>query len=125
MPQLTNIERRVLAHLPVWHADEAWLVENEGGPDVSIRSYSLPDFTARLAQDASTKVQGRSLTEAECLQTLQVLASRGFAEERDGWRMTQAGFETLTGPSEAEDQVPGPVQVDLNPAVAESSMGAA
>jgi hypothetical protein len=131
---LTNIERRVLAHLPDWAADEAWHVENEGGPEVSVRSYSLPAFAVRLAQDVNTQVEGRPLTEGECLQTLQVLASRGFAESFDKalavgteiasveqhWRMTEAGFEALIGPAQEPDQVPGPVQVPVQPASVES-----
>jgi hypothetical protein len=120
---LSNIERRVLAHLPAWAADEAAHVAEEGGPEVSVRSYSLPAFTLRLAEDPGTKVDGRSLDEAECLRTLQVLASRGFAEDREGWRMTQAGFEALTGPSEESDQVPAPVDVALHPAQQDSSAG--
>jgi hypothetical protein len=123
---LTDIERRVLGHVPVWAEDEAWHVENEGGPDVSIRFYSLSDFTARLAEDASTQhpERGGPLTEDECLQVLAHLAQRGFvepvADAPHAFRMTQAGFEELTGPEKAPEQLPGPVQVDVNPAHVDS-----
>lgn len=123
---LTNIERRVLGHVPVWAEDEAWHVENEGGPDVSIRFYSLPDFTVRLAEDASTEhpERGGPLTEQECYQVLEHLASRGFLEPvvdcPGAYRMTQAGFEELTGPEKAPEQLPGPVEVPLNPAHVDS-----
>src|SRR5207248_7289900 len=82
--KLTNIERRVLGHLPAWAEDEAWHVENEGGPEVSIRFYTAPDFTARLAEDLATEhpQRGGPLTEAECVQVLNHLASRGLAEDR-------------------------------------------
>jgi hypothetical protein len=133
---LTDIERRVLGHVPVWAEDEAWHVENEGGPRRfdeetqrwvgSIRFYSLPDFTARLAEDRATQhpERGGPLTEAECLQVLEHLAGRGFvepvAELPGAFRMTQAGFDEITGPEKAPEQLPGPVQVEVHPAVAQS-----
>jgi hypothetical protein len=125
-PKLTLLGRRVLGHLPVWVENENAHVKAEGGPDVSVRSYSLADFTVRLAEDPNTFVKDddgltRPLAEAECGMSLQGLANSGLAEETDDqWRMTQLGFEAITAPDEPEDQVPGAVVVDLSPAVADS-----
>jgi hypothetical protein len=125
-PKLTMLGRRVLGHLPVWAKNERAHVKAEGGADVSIRSYSLADFTERLAEDPSTFLVDeaqvtRSLTEAECDVSLRGLADQGLAEETDGqWRMTQLGFEAITAPDEPEAVVPGEVVIPLNPAVADS-----
>src|SRR5438445_13082076 len=112
---LTHIEKRVLTHIPDWAADEAWHVENEGGPDVSVRFHTLEEMTRRLAADLGARIDNedgsvRPITEPEVLQTLQVLEAQGLAEERDGgWRMTEAGFNVLTGPAKEPNTVPGPV----------------
>jgi len=58
--KLSEFWRRVLGHLPVYAEDEAAHIEAEGGRDVSIRAYSLPDFTARLAEDVMRRIE-RSL----------------------------------------------------------------
>jgi hypothetical protein len=127
MPQrLTELSRRVLAHLPVWARDEKVHVEAEGGPDVSIRSYSRADFTVRLADDSSTRIldqagASRSLNEAECEVSLRGLADQGLAVEKGGqWRMTRAGFATLHAPIEPGALVPGEVVVEANPAHTDS-----
>jgi hypothetical protein len=125
-PKLTLLGRRVLGHLPVWAENEKAHIKAEGGPEVSIRSYSLADFTVRLAEDPSTFILDdhgvtRSLTEAECGVSLEALAHQGLAEEIDGqWRMTQLGFEALTAHEEPESNAPSEVVVPLNPAIAQS-----
>ena len=43
------------------------------------------------------------------------LAKQGLCEDRDGWRMTELGYETLVDPTEPKDQVPGPAFVELHP----------
>lgn len=111
MSDLSYVGRRVLAHLPVWHADEPWLIEQEGGPEVSIRSYSLPELTARLLEDESTP----DMDEGQVGLVLSELAKAGLCEDRDGWRMTEAGYEALVDPTPPQDQEPGPAFLHLNP----------
>jgi hypothetical protein len=88
MPQkLTELARRVLAHLPIWASDEKAHVESEGGPDVSIRSYSRADFTVRLADDPITRIvdqagASRSLAEAECEASPRGLADQAWPSRR-------------------------------------------
>lgn len=118
VPTLTDLGRRVLGHLPVWAANETAFVKAEGGPDASIRSYTLADFTARLAEDASV---APSLAEASVLESLQALEAVGVASaDGEQWRMTQLGYEALVAPVEDEAQVPGAVVIDLNVATAAS-----
>lgn len=127
---LTRLERCVLAHLPVWAADEATLIakeEAEGG--VSERRFDLPTFTARVAEDpsavakdpASGELRHPNLDEMGVLLEQQV--ERGFAARDDfedgkwGWRMTEAGLAELVAPVEhAEDLPSGPAMIDLHPA---------
>jgi hypothetical protein len=119
--KLTALGRRVLAHLPDWAEDEAAFVEMEGGPEVSIRSYDLPTFTARLAEDIHTRIDDppRPLTEDECKTMLDGLVTAKLASHRGGqWRMTKHGRESLIAPEGKEDQVLGPVVLDLAPAQA-------
>jgi hypothetical protein len=119
-PVLTDLGRRVLAHLPVWSANEKQLIKDEGGADVSVRSYTLPEFTERLAEDASLNPP---LTEAAVLESLAGLQAAGLASvDGEDWRMTQLGYEALVAPVEEEAQNPGAVVVDLNPAVQEGSL---
>jgi hypothetical protein len=125
-PKLTLLGRRVLGHLPVWVNNEKQHVEAEGGKDISVRSYTLSEFTLRLAEDPATFVKDedgvtRSLTERECEISLQGLLQIGLAEVKAGdWRMTKLGYEAIVAPDEPEDQVPGAVTVGLHPAVGES-----
>ena len=121
---LSDLGRRVLGHLPVWAADEDAHVAEEGGPGQSIRGYSLRDFTVRMQEDLSTTVpdgetgQQRPLVEDEVHQALQQLGGKGFAiEDGADWKMTQAGFDELHAPRPEQVQVPGAIQVDLNPGV--------
>lgn len=117
--QLTELGRRVLGHLPDWAADEKAHVESEGGPEISIRSYNLADFTARLAEDPCVSP---SLDEAQCETCLDALVASGLASTKGGkWRMTKAGFELLTGPENKPEQVPGEVLVEVHPAVAKAT----
>jgi hypothetical protein len=111
MPPLSKLGRRVLAHLPAWAEDEAAHVEAEGGPEVSVRSYTRAEFTIRLAEDECIQPK---LTSADVDVALAALAEQGLAEERDGWRMTQAGFDALHAP--ADEGEPGAVFLDLKPA---------
>lgn len=127
---LSELDRRVLGHLPAWAADEAAHVAMEGGPEVSIRSYGLSEFTVRLAEDPNAvglAADGtvRHATESEVEQLLEGLVGRGFAsrDDVDGvkrWRMTAAGFDAITGPQVLPDQIPGPVEIPLDPAHIES-----
>jgi hypothetical protein len=116
--QLTDLGRRTLSKLPVYAKDEAAHVEAEGGPDVSVRSYTLAEFTVRCAEDPAIQPP---LSEAQVHVTLEALAAKGLAVERkDGWKMTKAGFDALHAPVEDEEQTPGAVTVGLHPAVAEA-----
>jgi hypothetical protein len=111
--ELSYAARRILGNLPVWHPDEAWLIEQEGGPEQSVRSYSLPALTARLLEDRGTP----DMDEAKVAEQLGELAGAGLCEEaEDGWRMTQFGFEVLTDPTPVEDREPGPALIELHPA---------
>ena len=117
---LTDLGRRTLGHLPVWAEDEDALVEAEGGPEASIRSYDLPSFTARLAEDPFTP----DLGETEVATVLNTLCEAGLAtvdEESGHYRMTQAGFDALHAPREDYEGEPGAVFMDLAPAVAKAS----
>jgi hypothetical protein len=110
--ELSYTGRRVLAHLPVWAADEDAHVEAEGGPGVSVRAYPLLELTARLDEDPSTPDMDRDGVAV----ILAELATVGLCEEgTDGWRMTQAGYEALVDPTPPADQLPGSAFVDLNP----------
>lgn len=118
VPTLTDLGRRVLAHLPVWAADEKALVESEGGAAVSIRAYTLAEFTARLDEDASTP----ATSEADVLVSLGALADAGLAKEVSGaWNMTKLGYEALVAPVDGEAQEPGDVIVAVNPAQADAA----
>jgi hypothetical protein len=107
----SDVERRVLGHLPVWAADEEAFRAAEG--EGSIRAYSLQDFTARLAQDPCIPQRSEEQVQA----FLSNLAAKGLASEIEGsWSMTEAGLKALQdtpGLSEHE-QTPGPVQVGLS-----------
>lgn len=115
---LTDLGRRVLGHLPVYAEDEEAHIEAEGGPELSIRSYTLEKFTARLAEDESSP----DMDEGHVLDALTGLADSGLCgeDESGGWRMTKGGLDALLAPSEI-DQVPGAVLVDVNPAQAKAN----
>lgn len=138
---LTELERRVLGHLPAWAANEKAHIRMEGGKATSIRTYNLADFTERLTEDPNAvgvDANGdvRHATEPEAASLLGALVDRGLAERDDRevpavkadgeivaeaytearWRMTEAGFHAITGPEKKPDQLPGPVAVPLNPA---------
>ena len=146
MPQpLTELERRVLGHLPAWAEDEGAFIEMEGGPRRldeetgewvgSIRTYNLPEFTVRLSEDPCAVGLGsdgqggmvvRHLTAPEVEHQLGLLVERGLAARDDDgdearWRMTEAGHASLTGPQKMPDQIPGPVEVEPHPAKAKAS----
>lgn len=114
-PKLTDLGRRVLGHLPAWASDEPALIEAEGGVHVSIRSYDLATFTARIAEDQSIDPP---LSEDAVLATLEALKQNGLASDSLGkWKMLKLGFAALTDEAENETQAPGAVVVELNPAV--------
>jgi hypothetical protein len=114
-PLLTDLGRRVLCHLPIWAQDEAAFVELEGGPENSIRSYSLEDLTVRLAEDQSI---APTLTAPQVLASLTALKDAGLASDSSGaWKMLKLGKEALVAPIEPEKQVPGEVVLELNPAI--------
>lgn len=111
--ELSYVGRRVLAHLPAWVEDEKAHVEAEGGPDVSVRSYTVAELTERLLEDHGTP----DMTEAEVERVLEELSESGLCVERKGghWRMTKQGFEALTDPTPPENQTPGPAVLELHP----------
>jgi hypothetical protein len=117
---LSDVARRVLGHLPVWTGDEEAFqqAELDAGAPVSIRSYGLADFTARLAADACTL----AMDETQVQDLLEGLVEHGLAEFEDGWRMTQAGLEALTGEPEVQpaNLVGGSADLDLQPAQSKS-----
>jgi hypothetical protein len=117
LSELSYVGRRVLAHLPVWVKDEKAHIKAEGGPELSVRSYSLVELTERLLADQSTV----DMDEATVEGILKELAKAGLCEDRDGWRMTELGFEVLTDPTPPEEQTPGPAFIHLNPGVAVTS----
>lgn len=102
----SDTHRRVLGHLSTPDADYGWEVE---------------PLLARLAADPYTPFpeNPESLdisAEVEALTVvLDDLAGKGHAREYKGgiWRMTQAGFDALTGPSANGPGEPGPA--DLGP----------
>lgn len=136
MERLTELGRRVLGHLPRWHEDEAWLVAEEGGPENSVRSYTLAQLVVRLAEDRSTHDEAGTptLDPGKVQAALDALAAKGLCEHVvepteiagvthvDAWRMSQLGFEALNFVHEQEqaDVEPGAVTVPLHPAVHES-----
>jgi hypothetical protein len=107
----SDVERRILGHLPVWTSDEESFKAAEG--DGCIRAYDLPGFTARLTQDPCIPPR----TEDQVGAFLTNLASKGLASESEGsWSMTEAGLKALQDtPGLAEhEQTPGPVQIGLS-----------
>lgn len=115
-PILTDLGRRVLGHLPTWWSSdvEAEYLESEGGPEQSVRSYDLPTFTRRLAEDIAI---APPLDESQVLDCLMALKDAGLASDSTGeWRQLKLGYEALNAPVEEEAQVPGAVVVDLHPA---------
>lgn len=145
MMQLSKLGRRFLAHVPVWAADEDAFVAAEGGPEVSVRSYTLPEFTARLAEDPDSHVtydfdgHARKLPHNEegCQVGLEALVADGLikrseidvevpSEEETAepttvvvvryGPMTKAGLDLLLAPDEDEDQTPGAVFINTHPA---------
>jgi hypothetical protein len=138
MNDLTPLLRRVLATLPRWHEDEAWLVAEEGGPDKSVRRHSLAEMHTEMALNPHAQIvkgdqtgETRPMTVDEVERCLDFLVRKGWAaiEEDAGryWRMTKEGFEALHAPGETpENVVPGPVEIKPDPAEAtlETQMGA-
>jgi hypothetical protein len=107
----SDIERRVLGHLPVWTADEKAYqkAEIDAGASHSIRSYTAAELTARLLEDRSIP----SRTEDQVAAFLNDLGEKGYATDVDGqWSMTEAGLQALSEPTLAEhEQTSGPVQI--------------
>lgn len=121
MATLTELGRRVLGHLPAWAEDEAALIEAEGGPDLSIRSYTLDELVERLAEDSSIEPP---LSDAAVQAVLGVLKSLGYASSKGGrWRMNKAGLRALVAPVESNEP-PGAVVVEMHPAHAVVDTGA-
>ena len=110
----SDIERRVLAHLPAWaeNEDEFMKAELEGGARESIRSYDVPGLTVRLGKDPCIPER----TEGQTQVFLESLREKGYASEGDGqWRMTKEGLDALVNfPGLAEhEQTAGPVTIGL------------
>lgn len=113
MATLTELGRRVLGHLPAWAEDEAALIEAEGGPDISIRSYTLDELVERLAEDPSIDPP---LSAAAVQAVLDVLKSLGYASGRGGdWRMNKVGLKAIEAPVE-NNEPPGAVVIEMHPA---------
>jgi uncharacterized protein with von Willebrand factor type A (vWA) domain len=107
----SDLERRVLGHLPAWTADEEAYqqAEVDAGASESIRGYTLGALTARLLEDKTIPAR----TEDQVAAFLDALVEKGYASTADGeWRMTEAGLRALGEPTLAEhEQTPGPVQI--------------
>lgn len=138
--KLTELGRRVLGSLPAWAEDEPAMIAANADPENAVRSHTLaeltPDLAANPALNAYRAERGEGpITEAEVQAALEALQGEAFAEHiddatihgihhEDAWRMTQEGFEALTGPVEAEPDAPkGAVTVALHPAIAEIRSG--
>jgi hypothetical protein len=127
---LTPLGRRVLGNLPAWSSDEAWVIEQEGGPESSVRSHALGEIAQALASNPAAGTLGSNgpLTEGETEGALIALQEAGLAEHIDGptdiegithenaWRMTQAGLEALNAVQGLQDAPPGAVTMPLHPA---------
>lgn len=118
MAPLNDLERKIVGHLPVWAADEQAHVEAEGGPENSVRCYTLQELHERLLEDVSIRpplsAEGLALALGELARM--GLVSRDGSGVRPTFRMTEAGFEALHEPVDEADQVVGAVTIALNPA---------
>jgi hypothetical protein len=107
----SDIERRVLGHLPVWTVDEEAYqqAELDAGASHSIRSYTVAEIAARLLEDRAVPQR----TEDQVATFLKDLGEAGYATEADGrWSMTEAGLAALGEPTLADhEQTSGPVQI--------------
>ena len=119
---LNDLERRIVAHLPVWVEDEAAHVAAETEVHgASVRSYSLDEFTARMAGDPFSP----ELTREQVALALQACVHEGWAW-RDGsgeeprYGMTKVGFESLHLRPEQTEQTVGSAVIDLAPGRAQS-----
>jgi hypothetical protein len=119
--------RRVLATLPAWYSDEdeARLdAEAAEQGHVRVRRHSFEEMVAEMRGNPHAYVPDgeatRPMDDGEVQRCLDWLAAQGWVETVDeAYRMTQAGFEELHRPeAAAENVVPGPVELDLQPAVA-------
>lgn len=119
MAPLNDLERKIVGHLPVWAADEEAHVEAEGGPDASVRCYTLVQLHERLLEDVSIQppLELGALAVALAELVRMGLVSRdGTGDEPATFRMTEQGFGALHAPVEEQDQVVGAVTIALNPA---------
>jgi hypothetical protein len=117
----SDIERRVLGHLPPWTADEDAYrqAELDEGAAHSIREYSLGSLTARLLGDSCIPPRSEEQVSA----FLAALVEKGYVAAQPSetagdypgaecFRMTEAGMEALSEPTLAEhEQTSGPVQI--------------
>jgi len=120
---LTKLGRNILTRLPVWAEEEDAHVEAEGGPENSVRSYTLSEFYAERVADAQTLPP---MTPQQTEVALDALVDAGYASKDDEgrYRMTEAGFEAIHEPEPdsgltAEGE-PGAVFLDLKPATLNS-----
>ena len=137
--------RRVLATLPAWYSDEdnARLdAEAAKIGHVRVRRHSFEEMLAEMQANPHAympvEVDGepsvRPMSAEEVQRSLEWLAAQKWAAsehvvpvdpEQPGsehWYMTQAGFEELHRPeAAATNVVPGPVKLDLQPAVQQAS----
>lgn len=115
-PPLSELGRRVLASLPAWAKDEPWVIAEEGGPELSVRSHTLDELAADIAVNSQTQTLGADgpPNRDEVQAVLDALQGAGYVEHVDeatiegithvdAWRMTEAGFEAIT----AAPAVPG------------------
>jgi hypothetical protein len=153
MDPMTDLGRRALGNLPAWAEDEDAVIEEEGGPQLSVRSHSLAEMVGQLVPNVEamiTDTEGvkRPMTEAEVEVTMDALVAEGWAEKvtrtqltyedgEDGepvetpvdvehYKMTQAGFDALHAPVEEKpDQKPGAVALNLHPATNDAAASGA
>lgn len=149
MERLTPLLRRVLGSLPVWHEDEASVIAHENEEHgLSVRSHNLDEMHkemflnphAQVADDDADST--RPMTRDEVRRCLDWCVENGYASAEvkvpplvaDGetvtpvehWKMTQEGFEEIHRPeAPPENVVPGPVKIEVDPAVQDvsASMG--
>lgn len=94
---LTDVQRRVLGHIPVWRDESVResVIEHEvASGHRSIQSYTTTELLARLATDRGLRAEDNKPGVFE--RTLDELEGAGFAVDGDeGWTMTEAGFDAL------------------------------
>ncbi len=125
---ISELERRILGHLPEWVEDEAAFT---GANPTAAREYDLATLTAKLAEDPGAHFafgdEVRALGMPEVAHMLELLEDRGQVAHEDlldgvrAWRKTRAGRDHLHDETGGIEQFPGPVKLPLHPAKLGSS----